>query len=38
MPVCPETPIVMLLWMASLAACFYGKAWVEHAKDKKTKT
>jgi hypothetical protein len=29
MAVCPETPIVMLLWLASLAVCFYGKAYVD---------
>lgn len=31
MIMCPETSIVMLLWLASLVFCFYGKAWVEQA-------
>jgi hypothetical protein len=29
MTVCPETAVVMLFWLASLAFCCYGKAWVE---------
>jgi hypothetical protein len=25
----PETAIVFIFWMASLAVCCYGKAWVD---------
>jgi hypothetical protein len=33
---CPETPIVMLLWLASLVFCFYGKAWVDDREEVKS--
>ena len=36
MSVCPETAIVFIFWMASLVACFYGKAWVDTKEEVKS--
>ncbi|MFH0830064.1 MAG: hypothetical protein V1887_02805 [Candidatus Aenigmatarchaeota archaeon] len=29
MTLCPSTAVVILFWLASMAFCFYGKAYAE---------
>lgn len=37
MSVCPSTAVVMLAWLASLAFCFYGRAYAEDKSEGRVK-